>query len=116
MMFVSKLKVAAASVVIGCGMISVSELCFGPGSRADGPQRVQVRTEENTGEPTPLAASMLPSAEEPGMLPQQPKPWETVVRMRILGERSVGIGSGTIIHSTPAESIVLTAALFHRPS
>jgi hypothetical protein len=46
------------------------------------------------------------------MLPAQPRPWESVVRMRIPGQFSVGMGSGTIIHSTPEESIVLTAAHF----
>jgi thiol-disulfide isomerase/thioredoxin len=39
-----------------------------------------------------------------------PKPWESVVRIRVLGNRSTGFGSGTIIHSTPQESIILTCA------
>jgi thiol-disulfide isomerase/thioredoxin len=39
-----------------------------------------------------------------------PKPWETVVRIRVLGPRSTGFGSGTIIHSTPDESLILTCA------
>ena len=39
-----------------------------------------------------------------------PKPWETVVRIRVLGNRSTGFGSGTIIHSTPEESLILTCA------
>jgi thiol-disulfide isomerase/thioredoxin len=37
-----------------------------------------------------------------------PKPWESVVRIRVLGNRSTGFGSGTIVHSTPQESIILT--------
>ena len=33
-----------------------------------------------------------------------PKPWETVVRIRVLSKRSTGFGSGTVIYSTPDES------------
>ena len=39
-----------------------------------------------------------------------PKPWETVVRIRVIGNRSTGFGSGTVIHSTPEESLILTCA------
>jgi hypothetical protein len=39
-----------------------------------------------------------------------PKPWETVVRIRVLAQGSVGFGSGTVIHSTPKESLILTCA------
>jgi thiol-disulfide isomerase/thioredoxin len=39
-----------------------------------------------------------------------PKPWETVVRIRVLNARSIGFGSGTIIHSTPDEALILTCA------
>jgi thiol-disulfide isomerase/thioredoxin len=40
-----------------------------------------------------------------------PKPWETVVRIRIpQGNGAWGFGSGTIIHSTDDEAIVLTCA------
>jgi thiol-disulfide isomerase/thioredoxin len=39
-----------------------------------------------------------------------PKPWETVVRIRVLNQHSVGYGSGTIIHSTPDEALILTCA------
>lgn len=39
-----------------------------------------------------------------------PKPWETVVRIKIYGQGSIGFGSGTIVHSTPKEAIILTCA------
>lgn len=44
-----------------------------------------------------------------------PRPWETVVRIMIHNPGvSTGFGSGTIIHSTPEESIILTCAhIFH---
>ena len=39
-----------------------------------------------------------------------PKPWETVVRIKVHGQGAIGFGSGTIISSTPSESIILTCA------
>ncbi len=39
-----------------------------------------------------------------------PHPTETVVRIKVQGPRSTGFGSGTIIYSTPQESIILTCA------
>jgi len=42
--------------------------------------------------------------------PVNPKPWETVVRIQVHGSGSIGFGSGTIIHSTPEESLILTCA------
>jgi thiol-disulfide isomerase/thioredoxin len=44
------------------------------------------------------------------IIPTNPKPWETVVRIKVHGQGSMGFGSGTIIHSTPEESIILTCA------
>ena len=41
---------------------------------------------------------------------KNPKPWETVVRIRVLGKHSTGFGSGTVIHSSPQESLILTCA------
>jgi thiol-disulfide isomerase/thioredoxin len=41
---------------------------------------------------------------------QNPKPWETVVRIRVLAQGSIGYGSGTVIHSTEKESLILTCA------
>lgn len=43
-----------------------------------------------------------------------PKPWESSVRIKVIGPGSTGFGSGTIIHSTPEESLILTCAhIFH---
>ncbi|AGA30438.1 thioredoxin domain-containing protein [Singulisphaera acidiphila] len=39
-----------------------------------------------------------------------PEPWKTVVRIKVQGNGSIGFGSGTIIHSTAEESIILTCA------
>ena len=44
-----------------------------------------------------------------------PKPWETVVRIKMhLSDSEWGFGSGTIIHSTAEESIILTCAHIFR--
>ncbi len=48
--------------------------------------------------------------EQPKSKPTNPKPWETVVRIKIHGQGAVGFGSGTIIYSSPQEAIVLTCA------
>lgn len=39
-----------------------------------------------------------------------PKPWESVVRIKVYAHGAIGFGSGTIIHSTPEESTILTCA------
>ena len=116
-MFLSKLKVAASSLAIGFGLFSGSVVLLGPGLRADGPLAPQGGPEASRAAASAESAAILTSApasapapDEPDGLPAQPKPWETVVRIRILGDHSVGIGSGTIIHSTGDESIILTAA------
>jgi hypothetical protein len=48
--------------------------------------------------------------EESAPVAVNPKAWETVVRIRIQSRGSIGFGSGTIIHSTPEESLILTCA------
>jgi thiol-disulfide isomerase/thioredoxin len=54
------------------------------------------------------------TAEDDEALPANPKPWQTVVRIKIKAPRAVGFGSGTIIRSTPEETIILTCAhIFH---
>jgi thiol-disulfide isomerase/thioredoxin len=53
------------------------------------------------------AASTARAGDDEG---QAPKPWETTVRIKIYAPNSVGFGSGTIIHSTPEESVILTCA------
>jgi thiol-disulfide isomerase/thioredoxin len=50
------------------------------------------------------------SASAPKRVATNPRPWETVVRIKVHGQGSIGFGSGTIIHSTPEESIILTCA------
>jgi thiol-disulfide isomerase/thioredoxin len=39
-----------------------------------------------------------------------PNPWETVVRIKVMNAHSIGFGSGTVIHSTPEESLIITCA------
>jgi thiol-disulfide isomerase/thioredoxin len=55
-------------------------------------------------------------AETPAAPPLvNPRPWETVVRIKMhLSDSEWGFGSGTIIHSTAEESIILTCAHIFR--
>jgi thiol-disulfide isomerase/thioredoxin len=39
-----------------------------------------------------------------------PNPWEAVVRIKVMNAHSIGFGSGTVIHSTPDESLIITCA------
>jgi RNA polymerase sigma factor (sigma-70 family) len=113
MMFWSKVKMVAASLAIGCGMFSVSVLCFGTGSKADGPLRVPGGVEQGREDKLPNSAPLprwAPSTDKPDRLSSEPKPWETAVRIRVIIGKSAAVGSGTIIHSTPDQSIILTAA------
>jgi thiol-disulfide isomerase/thioredoxin len=51
---------------------------------------------------------------EPKPTKPNPDPWETVVRIKVHGHGSIGFGSGTVISSTPQESLILTCAhIFH---
>jgi RNA polymerase sigma factor (sigma-70 family) len=113
MIFVSKLKAAVSSVAIGCGLFSVVVLCSRPGPGADDSSSGQGPMEATSYRPSSIPAPKprtAPSPDEPGMLPPAPRPWETVVRMRIHGKTSVGFGSGTIIDSNLEYSVVLTSA------
>jgi thiol-disulfide isomerase/thioredoxin len=67
-------------------------------SRADGAE----------GEAEPRRAAEASQREQPVF--ENPRPWETVVRIRVLAQGSVGFGSGTIIYSSPQESLILTCA------
>jgi RNA polymerase sigma factor (sigma-70 family) len=67
--------------------------------------------------PTPNSiepGSIIPNSEppEPSLTDRYlPRPWESVVRIKMhLSEKEWGFGSGTVIFSTPEESIILTCA------
>jgi hypothetical protein len=64
---------------------------------------------DNGREDPPAEDDDRPAAATAAAAPN-PKPWETVVRIKVHGNGSIGFGSGTIIHSTPQESIILTCA------
>jgi thiol-disulfide isomerase/thioredoxin len=67
-------------------------------------------------EPEPATAADEESDEpkRPQVARRGPDPWKTVVRIRIRGAHAEGVGSGTIVYSTPEEAIILTCAhIFH---
>src|ERR1700677_3286533 len=68
---------------------------------------------EENGAITPPKPSASPNAARPPpetIDSPHPKPWQTVVRVRVVDRRSTGFGSGTIIWSDANEAIILTCA------
>jgi thiol-disulfide isomerase/thioredoxin len=58
----------------------------------------------------PVEAERHDDDDRPAPPAVNPKPWETVVRIKVHNQGTTGFGSGTIIHSTPKESLILTCA------
>ena len=56
--------------------------------------------------------------DEPGLtIPSNPKPWETVVRVKIsTPNAALGLNSGVVIRSTDSDSLILTCAHNLRPT
>lgn len=73
---------------------------------AKNPAPAPERQESDTEDPS----SEDPRQERDEQTSPNPKPWETVVRIKVHGNGSIGFGSGTIVSSTPEESIILTCA------
>ncbi len=84
------------------------------GSREDGRGGADDDDEHGAARPKPSAKDDDRPEEEDRNRDEppftNPKPWETVVRIRVLSNHATGFGSGTIIHSTPDESLILTCA------
>jgi thiol-disulfide isomerase/thioredoxin len=64
--------------------------------------------------PTPDDPAEAPpeiDAAAEAIAPINPKPWQTVVRIKVQGPRGMmGFGSGTVIYSDPEQAIILTCA------
>ena len=113
MMLVSKLKVAGWAFVIGCGLFSATVFCVAQRSNAESQlQGSDESANDNSSRAQDFAATLFSesSKRDPAAIDPLTTAWETVVRIKIARDRSTGFGSGTIIHSTPDESIILTAA------
>jgi hypothetical protein len=79
------------------------------------PQPAPILGSEPTAPPLTEAVGLVPvpaEAGEPGLTDfGAPRPWETVVRVRILfSDKEWGFGSGTVIQSTESEAVILTCA------
>jgi RNA polymerase sigma factor (sigma-70 family) len=121
-MMLSKLKLCVAALAVGGGLVSLAGLLTGPG----------FGVKAGTHEPRPPQAAEFWKAQvpeavlkaaEPPLLESTlesppgraiPKPWETVVRVRVQCQDLVNFGSGTIIRSTPEESLIVTCAALFR--
>lgn len=93
---------------------------------ADAADRSALTREDEESSREPAAGDDSDSAERPSErasaaasddeteAPANPRPWETVVRIQVHGNGMIGYGSGTVIDSTPDESLILTCAhIFH---
>lgn len=90
-------------------------------SRAQAAAEVDAEADADDGDTEPSAGGAARNEEDPKATPERddnrdepafenPKPWETVVRIRVLAQGSVGFGSGTVIHSSSNEALILTCA------
>ena len=115
-MFLSQIKRVAAVILVGCGAVSLP----------------MIRGQSSPGEPRPIAGSSEPAQADgakpktgapaatiaqgpsppgPSGLDARPAtPWQTVVRIKVVGDHQTGFASGTIIASSSEESIILTSA------
>jgi len=115
-MFLSKLKLAAATLMFVCVMLFTSAHRIGSipsqaeqvANHVEAPQRVRAEPEMQSPVPANSAAASPSPPDDLGF--PLAKPWEAVVRIKILGDGWIGFGSGTIIRSTIAETLILTAA------
>ncbi len=114
MMSFSAVKLAAIPLAAGCVLVALAFQGPAPGSRADVPQSAESRPstsiERATAKPKAAEPASSNSGDEPSMTPANPQPWEATVRIRIPRPTDFSFGSGTIVVSSPDESIVLTAA------
>jgi RNA polymerase sigma factor (sigma-70 family) len=115
-MFLSRLKLAAAVLLVVCGMSSASALHIGLIPSETGLVASQVepsqrdRPEPATQTPVPAKSAVSSPAPPDDLGSPAARPWETVVRIKILHNERIGFGSGTIIRSSPVESLILTSA------
>ena len=115
-MFLSKLKLTAAVVLVVCGMFSASAPHIGliPSEAGQVANPVEPSREIARSRRRKPQSRRSPQFRRPPrrttLVLITTKPWETVVRIKILHDESIGFGSGTIIRSTPAETLILTSA------
>lgn len=121
-MFLSKLKLSVAALVIGGGLVSLTGTLAGSGlggrvgaQESPAKQGEAVKPEAPATSPERAGPGMPPDAgEAPPVVRSIPKPWETVVGVHVTAEDSASFGYGTVIWSTPEEALVLTTAhIFH---
>jgi RNA polymerase sigma factor (sigma-70 family) len=137
-MLIAKGKLPLVSVVIAsCLVGSISFFVapnFGTAAQQTREARSLTANEQKPGADLSSLKSLLPTpaprtdSELPATQPEQPSqvkppvqnpnpprntnpsPWETVARIRVQAEGSVGFGTGTVIQSSSEESIIITCA------
>ena len=80
-------------------------------ARSRPPAEIEDRSDASTAGSFDFASETA-VADEPAEVPAStmPRPWETVVRIKVHGAGIIGFGSGTIIYSDPENAIILTCA------
>jgi len=120
----TKAKLSLAAIAIGSCLVATTACFVGPGLRAAAQETRDAKSLPG-GKAKPVTAFVAnssatksehasqakQSAREPNRSNHtNPAPWETVVRIRVLTEGAVRFGSGTVIQSSPEESLILTCA------
>ena len=93
----TKAKLSLAAIAVGSCLVATTAIFAGPGFRAIARESQDGRAKQSTQEPNRSHHT-------------NPAPWETVVRIRVLTEDAVRLCSGTVIQSSPEESLILTTA------
>ncbi len=108
----TKVRYSVAALMLASCLATTAILLAGPHFRAAAQDAGRgIKSAEDAGKeasvnaPRPTATTRASATSSPAA-----KPWESAVRIRVLTDGSVRIASGTVIHSTPEESLVLTCA------
>ena len=102
----TKAKLSLAVMAIGSCLVATAAFFASPGLGAAAQESRDAGSLAG-GEGKPVTDHALTS---------KPRaPWETVVRIRVQAEGAVRFGSGTVIQSSPEESLILTCAHTFRP-
>ncbi|WP_406698975.1 sigma-70 family RNA polymerase sigma factor [Singulisphaera sp. Ch08] len=109
-MFLTQFKMMAATLLLAIGGLLASiPLLINPQVNA-APALEKATQAAGLTAPAPRPADRDDNDEPTLDVETNPKPWETTVRIKVHGNGNIGFGSGTVIKSTPAESLILTCA------
>ncbi|AGA28116.1 sigma-70 family RNA polymerase sigma factor [Singulisphaera acidiphila] len=114
-MFLTQFKIATTVLLLTAGGLLVSKpFLINPHANAAPPASKNATPDADLAAPAPQPANDDDGGganNEPTLdVKTNPRPWETVVRIKVQGSGSIGFGSGTVIQSVPEASLILTCA------